>query len=246
VSATSSNPLLSVFAVRRANNSHALLVINKDPANAISGSFTLTGVTATEANIYSYGKANDDAAKPNAAGCSDITMETATLPAGSFTRNFPSYSMSVIALGGAVIPPPTTMPAIVSQPAAATSTAGQNVSFAGAASGCPVPAFRWQRAPANSTTFTDLADGGSYSGTATATLTVSSTTTAMSGDQFRLVATTPAGSTTSNAVSMTVNAASPPPSGGGSSSGGGGGGGSLGYELLAVLAGSLYSRRRKL
>jgi alpha-L-arabinofuranosidase len=249
VSATSSNPLLSVFAVRRADNSHALLVINKDPANAISGSFVLAGVTATNANIYSFGKSNDDAAKPNAAGCADITVETATLTAGAFTRNFPSYSMSVISLGGPNYPVPTSTPAIVTQPTASARTAGQSATFTGDASGCPLPTYRWQRAPANSTTFTNLDEGGSYSGTATATLTVSSTTTAMNGDQFRLVATTAAGSANSTAAALTVSAAPTPPAGGGSSSsgGGGGGGGRIGLELLAALAlaGLAKSRRRK-
>ena len=246
VSASSSNPLLSVFAVRRADNSHALLVINKDPANAISGSFTLTGVPATNANIYSYGKPNDDAAKPNATGCSDITVETATLAAGAFTRSFPSYSMSVISLGGPDYPVPTSMPVIVSQPVASTRTAGQGATFTGAASGCPLPTYRWQRAPANSTTFTNLDEGGSYSGTTTDTLTVASTTTAMTGDQFRLAATTTSGTSNSNAVLLTVNAAPTPPSGGSGSSsgGGGGGGGSVGFELLAVLALALWIARR--
>src|SRR5690349_18243082 len=244
VSASSSNPLLSVFAVRRADNSHALLVINKDPANAISGSFALTGVTATSANIYSFGKPNDDAAKPDATGCRDITVETATLAAGAFTRSFASYSMSVISLGGPDYPVPTTMPVLVTQPAAATRTAGQSATFTGAASGCPLPTYRWQKAPANSNTFTNLDEGGGYSGTATETLIVASTTTAMSGDQFRLVATTTSGSANSNAVSLTVNAAPTPPAGGGSSSGGGGGGGRIGIELLAALAFALWKSRR--
>ncbi len=248
VSASSNNNLLSVYAVRRADNSTALLVINKDPANAISASFTLTGVTATDAKLYSYGKPNDDAAKPNAAGCADIVAEDAVLGPTAFTRSFPSYSMTVVSLGGPSYPVPAAAPAIVAQPGATTVTAGQATTFTSAASGCPLPAFRWQRAPAGSSTFTDLADSGAYSGTATTTLTVSSTTTAMSGDQFRMTATTPAGAANSSAVSMTVNAAPSPPSGGGGS-GGGGGGGDLDASLLAalalVLAGTRVARARR-
>jgi len=153
--------------------------------------------------------------------------------------------MSVISMGGTNYPAPTTMPVIVTQPAASTRTAGQSATFTGDASGCPLPTYRWQKAPVNSTTFTNLDEGGSYSGTATATLTVSSTTTAMNGDQFRLVATTAGGSANSNAASMTVNAAPTPPSGGGSSSGGGGGGGGrIGFELLVVLGLALLKSRR--
>jgi alpha-N-arabinofuranosidase len=234
VSASSSNTLLGVFAAHRADGSYALLVINKDPVKDISGSVTLNGVSVTSAKLYTYGKDNDNAAKPNAPGCADITATTASYSGGSFTQVFPAYSLTVVSLNGPDYPVPTTVPLIVAQPAAASLTAGGSASFTAEASGCPVPGLKWQRAPSGSTAFADLTDGGAYSGTSTRALTVSSTTTAMSGDQFRLVASTGAGSANSNSATLSVAAAQ---TGGGSSGGGSSGGGGGGaFDLLSLLA----------
>ncbi len=240
VSASSSNPLLSVFAAHRADGSYALLVLNKDPANDINASVTLNGVAVTSARLYSYGKDNDNAAKPNAPGCADITASSASYMGGSFTQSFPSYSMTVVSLNGPDYPVPSTTPIIVTQPAAAAVTAGGSATFTADASGCPAATFKWQRAPSGSTSFADLTDAGVYAGSSTRTLTVASTTAAMSGDQFRLVATTSAGSANSNAATMTV-AAAPGTGGnsGGGSSGGGGGGGTFDLATLVAMLGAL-------
>ncbi|HEV8444052.1 MAG TPA: hypothetical protein VGQ27_11260 [Steroidobacteraceae bacterium] len=246
VAASSSNPLLDVFAAHRADGSYALLVLNKDPANDINASVTLNGVAITSAKLYSYGKENDNAAKANAPGCADITASTASFGGGSFTQSFPSYSMTVVSLNGPDYPVPGTAPVIVTQPASASLTAGGSATFTSEASGCPAATLKWQRAPSGSSTFADLADGGAYAGSSTRTLTVSSTTAAMSGDQFRLVATTSAGSANSNSVTMTVAAA--PSTGGGSGSGnGGGGGGAFDLATLVAMLGALRfvgARRR--
>jgi sugar lactone lactonase YvrE len=58
--------------------------------------------------------------------------------------------------------------------------------------------YHWERQPIGSTGFTALTDNGTYSGATTATLTISSTTTAMSGDQFECVV---SGSTTTSPAS---------------------------------------------
>jgi alpha-L-arabinofuranosidase len=236
VSASSSNTLLDVFAAHRADGSYALLVLNKDPVNDINGSFTLNGVNITSAKLYAYGKDNDNAAKTNAPGCSDITASTAAYTGGSFTQSFPSYSMTVVSLNGPDYPVPATSPVIVTQPVSASLTAGGSTTFTSDASGCPVATVKWQRAPSGSSTFADLTDGGAYSGSSTRTLTVSSTTTAMSGDQFRMVATTTAGSANSSSVTLTVAAASGGGSSGGGNSGGGGGGGGGDFDLLTLAA----------
>jgi hypothetical protein len=205
----------------------------------------LTGITATSATVYSYGKANDDAAQPGASGCTDITATTSTVTAGAFSQSLPSYSMNVIWLGPNAPAAPATTPAIVTQPAAASRTAGASATFTAAAGGCPLPSYHWQRAPLGSSTFTDITEGGAYTGTTTGTLTVV-TTTAMSGDQFRLAATNGTGTANSGAAILTV-AAAPSSSGGGSASGsggGGGGGGRLDWLLLAALTLALATRRR--
>jgi hypothetical protein len=82
--------------------------------------------------------------------------------------------------------------------------AGASASFTVAAGGTPTLTYQWQRLPVGGS-WTDLSNGGSYSGVTTVTLMVSSVTTGMSGDQFRCVATNSVGNATSNAATLTVN-----------------------------------------
>jgi hypothetical protein len=85
---------------------------------------------------------------------------------------------------------------------------GQTATFTVVATGTPTPTYQWQRQASGTTGFVALANGGSYSGVATATLTVSGVTLAMSGDQFRcVVANGVSPDATSDAASLTV----PPP-----------------------------------
>ncbi len=80
------------------------------------------------------------------------------------------------------------------------ATATFSVAVSGASAG-----YQWQRRPVGGSTFTNLSDGGAYAGATTATLTVSSTTTAMSGDQFQCVVQLPAATiTTSPPSSLAV------------------------------------------
>ena len=99
-------------------------------------------------------------------------------------------------------------PTITTHPAAKTATAGQIVTFTVAAKGTPaVFAYRWQRKPAGaSTTWANLADGGVYRGTGTATLTLTTVGGAMNGDQFRCVVDNyVAGGATSSAATLTAS-----------------------------------------
>jgi len=97
-----------------------------------------------------------------------------------------------------------TVPVITAQPQNLTVTAGNTATFTATASGSPAPSYQWQREPVGTSAWSNLSNGGSYSGVATATLIVSSTTTAMSGDQFRCGASNSLGSTTSQVATLTV------------------------------------------
>ncbi|MBI5770408.1 MAG: immunoglobulin domain-containing protein [Verrucomicrobia bacterium] len=103
-------------------------------------------------------------------------------------------------------------PTFATHPSNQTVNAGATATFTVAANGAPTPTLQWQRQATGTSTFANLADGGGYSGATTATLTVAGTTTAMSGDQFRCVATngvSPAA--TSNAATLTVNSVATAP-----------------------------------
>jgi alpha-N-arabinofuranosidase len=123
VQATSNSSLLSVFAVKTAAGDVNLLVINKDPANALTGSFTVNGFTpATSATVYSYGKLQDDAARTGS-GSSDLASTTLGSTGTSFTATFGSYSMSVINLKPAPATPTT--PTTPTTPSAPPSSGGR-------------------------------------------------------------------------------------------------------------------------
>jgi hypothetical protein len=97
-------------------------------------------------------------------------------------------------------------PVVTVQPHDAVVPAGQAVTFSVTASGTPAPTYQWQRQASGTTGFVNLANDGTYSGVATATLTVSGATPAMSGDQFRCVAGNGVGpAATSSAATLAVS-----------------------------------------
>ena len=94
------------------------------------------------------------------------------------------------------------------QPSSLTVAAGATATFTAVASSNPTATYQWQRNPLGTGSFADVANGGAYSGVTTPTLTIASTTAAMSGDQFRCVATSAApGTATSAIATLTVTTA---------------------------------------
>ena len=91
------DPLLSIYAVRRASGAVNLLAINKDPTNTITHQITLTGLVPNgTATIRSYGIPQDEATRTNApAAAQDIATGTFTGVAPSFSYSFPPYSITL-------------------------------------------------------------------------------------------------------------------------------------------------------
>jgi hypothetical protein len=86
-----------------------------------------------------------------------------------------------------------------------TVVAGGTVSFTVAATGMAPLSYQWQREATGSSTWSNLSEGGAYTGTRTSTLTVNGTTAAMTGDAFRCVVSNGANpDAPSNAVALTV------------------------------------------
>ncbi len=77
--------------------------------------------------------------------------------------------------------------------------------FTVAAYGLAPFTYQWQQQTSGGSTWNNLSDGSTYSGSATATLTVTSAELSNSGEQFRCVVTNSSGSATSNAAALTVN-----------------------------------------
>jgi hypothetical protein len=98
VKATSDNPLLATYAVKRANGTLSLLVINKSPTLTTTAHVALTGFSpAPIAPVYGYGKPQDDAARTGV-GLADITLSGLSGLGTSFSAPFQPYSASVITL----------------------------------------------------------------------------------------------------------------------------------------------------
>jgi hypothetical protein len=93
---------------------------------------------------------------------------------------------------------PPIIPSITGQPSSATRCSGASVSFTASASGIPSPTVQWQVSTNGGSTWTNISGATST----TYTFTVA---TADNSKQYRTVFTNPAGSTNSNAATLTVN-----------------------------------------
>jgi len=97
-------------------------------------------------------------------------------------------------------------PSITSQPASQTIAPGQTASFSLVASGTAPLGYQWQVSTNGGTTWTNLTDTAPYSGSATATLTITSVTPSLTASQYRAVATNSVGTATSTAATLLVRA----------------------------------------
>lgn len=96
-------------------------------------------------------------------------------------------------------------PVIATHPANQTVAAGQNATFSVVATGTPaVAGHQWQRSTDSGGTWSDIVEGGSYSGTTSSTLLVAGTSATMNGHQFRVRVLNAVGTTTSNVATLSV------------------------------------------
>ena len=151
------------------------------PGLSISG-LTGAGGTVNTATLAMTGT-------PTAAGTFPITFRAWADPnlKGDSSSNF---IYTVIVTGGT-----NTTPAITTQPLSQTVVAGATVTFTIAASGSPAPTYQWRK------------DGIDIAGATSATLTLNNVAATAAGT-YTVTATNVAGSATSNAVTLVVNAPS--------------------------------------
>src|SRR5256886_2251771 len=105
--------------------------------------------------------------------------------AGSVTSNAATLTVNASA----------TAPSITTQPASQTLTVGQTATFTVVATGTAPLSYQWQK------------NGTAITGATSATYTTPATTSADNGAQFVVVVSNVAGNVTSNAATLTVNAA---------------------------------------
>jgi alpha-tubulin suppressor-like RCC1 family protein len=93
---------------------------------------------------------------------------------------------------------------ITAHPASQTALPGQNVIFTAGAGGIPTPTVQWQASTDDGASFTNLAEAPPYSGVTSPALTISNVTGSLHRTQYRLVATSSAGSVVSAAAKLNV------------------------------------------
>ncbi len=97
-------------------------------------------------------------------------------------------------------------PAITAQPSSSTICSGDNTTFS--ATAVNTTTYQWEVNNGTGSGFTPITDNSIYSGSATATLTISNATVAMNGFLYRLAASgTCSPAATSNSATLTVNSA---------------------------------------
>jgi hypothetical protein len=128
VKASSSDPILTVYAVKEANGHLDLLVINKSASADLTGQFQIASFTpSAQAQVWQYGKAQDTAQNQTTDGHAALANFTTNLSlnGSNFSYTFPSYSMTVLDLAL-----PTTVPTITTVTTSqAAATYGQSITF---------------------------------------------------------------------------------------------------------------------
>ncbi len=193
------------------------LLVDLDGNTTPTLTVTDTYVTSTDGTaVVNFTAADPDGPAPivsvvpasNSCTVSGSTVQVAGLPDGVHF-----FALKAVDAGGkkvfghftVEVHRPITSTVISSQPVPQTVIAGNPVSFSVAASGGPASfTYQWYRKAARTSTWNSLTDGGAYSGSTTATLTIASGTD-QDGDEFLCMASNSTGTATSNAAGLVVN-----------------------------------------
>ena len=172
----------------------------------------------------------------NGGAYSGVTTDTLTITGASQSLNGDEFqAIFSNTISGTVYTATTTAatltvdnaPIVTSNPSNLTVNAGSNAAFSAAASGNPTPTVQWQISTNGGTSWSNLSNGGSYSGVTTDALTITGASQSLNGDEFQAIfsntisgtvytATTTAATltvdnapiVTSNPSNLTVNAGS--------------------------------------
>ena len=213
-------------AVNISANLNEIVVRFDVPMNPASGTFSLIGASTAKLGTPVWSLNNRIATIPVT---SQLDFETVyTITVSSFeglTGTMVTHTSNFTTAAGAA----NIAPSITQQPANRSVHTGQTATFTVAATGTPAPTIQWQ--------VNDGSGWANIAGATGTTLTLTSVTLAMSGNQYRAVATNSVGSATSNAATLTVT--TPPVIGNG---GGGGVGGAPSVATTGVTIAGVNTR----
>lgn len=144
---------------------------------------------------------------------SNATTATLNITGATFAMNTYQYRVKVTGncvpltvTSNAVALTVNDVPAITGQPANSTICAGTNTSFTATASGTGIT-YQWQVSTDGGANYSNVANGGVYSGATTNTLNITAAPVSMNGYKYRLIVTgTCSPAATSVVVTLTVNA----------------------------------------
>ena len=144
-----------------------------DSGNNTIREITPSGVVTTIAGLAGATEATDGlglAARFN--GPTEVAIDSAGI---LYVADGDNYTVRRFVTGGLV------PPLILSQPSASAVTAGQTATFTVAASGSLPLTYQWQELPPGNTAWSNLSDNATFSGSATATLTITGATSLLDG-----------------------------------------------------------------
>lgn len=204
ISVTSSAVTLTVTAAVVA----PALTVQPAAQSATAPAAATFNVTVTgTAPGYQWQRSTDNGATwVNIAGATAASYSTGStdvsMNASQYRAVVSNSAGSVTSTAAVLSVTPTPIAAAIStQPADQSVSAGSAAAFTVAATGTPTPTLQWQRSTDNGSTWSDIA-------TATdATYNTGPTTLAQNSARYRARASNSAGTATSNAVLLTVNAA---------------------------------------
>lgn len=191
--------------------------ITGQPSNATVCDGASTSFTATASNVtgFTWEYSTNGGSSYNTltiSGVYSVSSTTGTSGSSTLTISNTSglngYMYRAIAAGSAgnatsnaATLTVNTSPSITSQPSNVSICAGSSTSFTSAANNATT--YQWQVNTGSG--FTNITNGGVYSGATTTTLSITGATTAMNGYQYQLIATGSCTPATSNAVTLSVS-----------------------------------------
>jgi len=206
ITITSNDPLTPASTISLTGTATAAAVaptITTPPANqtVTAGQTATFAVVAAGTAPLSYQWQKNGANIAGATGASYTTPVTTTADSGSTFAVVVSNTAGTVSSAAATltVSAAPVAPTIVTQPASQTVTAGQTATFTVVAAGTAPLSYQWQK------------NGVSVAGATSASYTTPVTATSDSGSTFAVLVSNTAGTVTSAAATLTVNAAAVAP-----------------------------------
>jgi hypothetical protein len=207
VASGSCSPTVTSNAGTLTINPPPAITANPQDATICSGQNANFSITATNATSYQW-QENDgsgwsslsDGGIYSGVTTTTLTLTAATTAVTGYLYRCSAIGCSPVAVSGAGTLTVTSLPAITVQPTNQDVCSGQNTNFTITAT--DATGYQWQKNSGSG--WSNVSNGGGYSGATTATLTITNTSVSFNNIQYRCRAIGCSSSATSNAATLTV------------------------------------------